>query len=262
MDLGIAGRKALCAGASAGMGKASALALSREGVDLFISARGEDRLLATAREIGDETGGKVTPIVADHSTSEGRARLLEACPTPDILVITCTPPKTVDDFRDIDVEAWQESLTTTLVGPIELMRMCIDGMAGRGFGRIVNIATVAAKFPTVGRLLSGPSRAALVNYSVAVSKAVAKDNLTLNTLLPGMFLTEALRERLTLDAQAKGTSYEAERDRYVSRWRVPAGKFGDPEDVGALCAMLCSRYASYLVGQSLVIDGGLINGMF
>ena len=123
-------------------------------------------------------------------------------------------------------------------------------------------ATVAAKFPTVGRLLSGPSRAALVNYCVAVSKAVAKDNVIINTLLPGMFLTETLRERLALDAQAKGTSYEAERDRFVSRWRVPAGKFGDPEDVGALCAMLCSRYAGYVVGQSLVIDGGLINGMF
>ncbi len=262
MDLGIAGRKAICAGASAGMGKASALALSREGVEVFISARGEERLLATVKEIGEATGGIVTPIVADHSTSEGRARLLQACPEPDILVITCTPPKTVDDFRDIDVDDWEASLSTTLVGPIELMRLCIDGMAARGFGRIVNIATIAAKFPTVGRLLSGPSRSALVNYSAAVSKAVAKDNLTINTLLPGMFLTETLRERLAVDAQAKGVTYEAERDRYVGRWRVPAGKFGHPEDVGAFCAMLCSRYASYLVGQSLVIDGGLINGLF
>ena len=262
MDLGIAGRTAICAGASRGMGKASALALAREGVNLVISARGEARLLAAAAEIAGETGAQVTPVAADHATAEGRAALAAACPSPDMLVITCSPPGVTPDFRDIALSDWQASLDTSFLAPVELMRLFLDGMVARRFGRVVNIATVAAKLPSVPRLLSGPSRSALHNYAVAVSKAVAKDNVIINTLLPGMFLTENLIARLTSDAEAKGTSYEAERDRFVGRFRVPAGKFGDPEDVGALAAMLCSRFASYVVGQSLVMDGGLVNGLF
>lgn len=262
MDLGIAGRTAICAGASQGMGRASALALAREGANVILTARGEARLVAAGADIARETGASVTPVVADHSTIEGRAALQAACPAPDILVITCSPPGMTPDFREISPADWQASLDTSFVAPVELMRLFIDGMVERKFGRIVNIATVAAKFPTVPRLLSGPSRSALHNYAVAVSKAVAKDNVIINTLLPGMFLTETLKARLAEEAKAKGVSYEEERDRYVGRWRVPAGKFGDPEDVGALAAMLCSRWASYVVGQSLVVDGGLINGLF
>ena len=262
MDLGIAGRTAICAGASRGMGKASALALAREGVNLFISARGEDRLAAAAEEIAGATGVKVVPVAADHSTVEGRAALQAACPSPDILVITCSPPGVTPGFRDIALSDWQASLDTSFLAPVELMRLFLDGMVARRFGRVVNIATVAAKLPSVPRLLSGPSRSALHNYAVAVSKAVAKDNVIINTLLPGMFLTENLIDRLGADAKAKGVSYEEERDRFIGRFRVPAGKFGDPEDAGALAAMLCSRFASYVVGQSLVMDGGLVNSLF
>jgi 3-oxoacyl-[acyl-carrier protein] reductase len=262
VDLGIAGRKAICAGASAGMGLASARALSREGVEVFISARGEDRLVAAAASVSAETGGKVTPVVADHSTPTGRAALLEACPEPDIMVITCSPPRTTEDFRDISVEDWRGSLATTMVAPIELMRLTVDGMAARGFGRIVNIATVAAKFPSVPRLLSGPARSGLLNYAVAVSKAMAKDNVIINTLLPGMFETETMTQRFRAEAAAKGVGYEEQRDRFVARFRIPTGRFGEPDELGAWCAMFCSRYAAYVVGQSLVLDGGLINGLY
>jgi 3-oxoacyl-[acyl-carrier protein] reductase len=262
MDLGIAGRKAICAGASAGMGLASAKALSREGVEVFISARGQDRLKAAAAAISAETGGKVSPVAADHATEAGRAALLAACPDPDILVVTCSPPKATDDFRDISTADWQASLGTAMVAPIELMRMSLDGMAARGFGRIVNIATVAAKFPSVPRLLSGPARSGLLNYAVAVSKAMAKDNVIVNTLLPGMFETETMTERFRAEANARGVTYEARRDDFVGRFRIPAGRFGDPDELGAWCAMFCSRYAAYVVGQSLVLDGGLINGLY
>ena len=262
MDLGIAGRRAICAGASRGMGLASARALSREGVEVFISARGEERLRAAAADIIAETGGKVTAVPADHSTPEGRAALFAACPEPDILVITCSPPKTTDDFRDISVEDWQGSIATTMIAPIELMRATVDGMAARGFGRIVNIATVAAKFPSVPRLLSGPARSALVNYSVSVAKTMARDNVIINTLLPGMFETENMTARFEADAAAKGGTVDEQRRKVVSRFGVPRGRFGNPEEFGAWCAMFCSQYAEYVVGQSLVLDGGLINGLF
>jgi len=262
MDLGIGGRKAIVAGGSAGMGKSSARALAREGVEIVLSARGEARLAAAAQEIAAETGSEVTPVVADHGTAQGRARLLEVCPEPDILVITCTPPVVTEDFRDITVEDWNASVATTLVGPIELMRATLDGMAVRGFGRIVNIATGAAKYPAVIRLLSGPTRSALVNYTVAVSKAMARHNVAINNILPGMFHTATMYERFTAEAERNGTSYDDEVTRFVAQWNIPAGRFGDPDDLGAFVAMFCSRQANFTIGQSLVIDGGLINGLF
>jgi 3-oxoacyl-[acyl-carrier protein] reductase len=259
MDLGIAGKKAVLAGSSAGMGKACAMTLAREGAEIVMSARGEARLLAAAAEISAETGAKVTPVVADHGAPEGRAALLAACPDPDILVITCAPPRFTPSFRDVEPDEWSESLTTTLVGPIELMRAVMDGMASRGYGRIVNIGTGAAKAPAEIRLLSGPARAALCNYSVAVSKRLAKHNVSVNNILPGMFHTATTRERFDAMAAENGTTYDAEVEKFAADWRIPAGRFGDTADVGAFCALLCSRYASFITGQSLVIDGGLIN---
>jgi 3-oxoacyl-[acyl-carrier protein] reductase len=114
----------------------------------------------------------------------------------------------------------------------------------------------------VPRLLSGPARSGLLNYAVAVSKAMAKHNVIVNTLLPGMFQTETMTERFRTEAAARGVTYEARRDDVVGRFRIPAGRFGDPDELGAWCAMFCSRYAAYVVGQSLVLDGGLINGLY
>jgi len=262
VDLGIRGRRAIVAGGSAGLGRASARALAAEGVDVVLGARGEERLRRAAADIAAETAVRVTPVVADHSTPEGRDRLLAACPEPDILVITCAPPKVTEDYREITVEDWQESVATTMIAPIELMKATVEGMAERGFGRIVNIATGAAKYPAESRLLSGPARSALVNYSVAVSKRVARHNVAINNLLPGMFHTATIGERFAEAAAANGTTYEEETARFVASWRIPAGRFGDPDDFGAFCALFCSRQANFTIGQSLVVDGGLINSIF
>jgi 3-oxoacyl-[acyl-carrier protein] reductase len=256
MDLGIKRKKALLAGSSAGMGKASALALAREGAEIYMSARSEPRLVAAAEEIANATGVKVVPIVADHGTPEGRETLLKACPEPDILVITCSPPRFLESYRDVEPEDWTSVLSTTLIGPIELMRATVDGMARRGYGRVVNIATVAAKKPSEMRLLSGAPRAALCNYTFAVSKLVAKHNVAINNILPGMFHTDAMKDKFGAQADEKGTSYEVETAKWVADLGIPAGRFGEPSDVGAFCAMLCSRYASFMIGQSIVLDGG------
>lgn len=262
MDLGIAGRRAIINGGSAGMGKGSARALAKEGVDIWLVARGEERLHAAAAEIARETNARVTPVVADHSTVAGRGKILDACPEPDILVMTCAPPAQTGDYRTVSVDDWNDTFATTLLSPIEMMRATIDGMVERKFGRIVNIATGAAKYPAEIRLLSGAPRAALVNYTVAVSKRVAKHNVIINNLLPGMFHTATIHDRMTERATANGTSYDEEVQKFVRDWRIPAGKFGDPDDLGAFCALFCSKYASFTVGQSLVIDGGLINSTF
>jgi 3-oxoacyl-[acyl-carrier protein] reductase len=255
MDLGIAGRKAIVAGGSAGMGFSSAKALAREGVEIFLSARGEARLLASADALARETGARVTPVVADHSTELGRSRLLSACPAPDIMVITCAPPRITEDYRDIAGDEWREAMETTFIGPVELMKMALDGMVDRGFGRIVNIGTGAAKAPAMIRMLSGPARSALLNYTVALSKHLCTRNVIINNILPGMFHTATIAERFGAWAAENGTTYEEETQKFVAKWNIPAGRFGDPDDLGAFVAMFCSRQANYVVGQSLVIDG-------
>lgn len=262
MDLGINGRKAIVAGASTGMGKESAFALAREGVELYISARNEPRLVAVAQEIADTTGTKVTPVVADHSTMEGRNRLLEACPVPDILVITCSPPRFVDSYREIEPGEWMDVLSTTFLGPVELMRATIDGMKNQGFGRIVNIATIGAKTGSDTRVLSGAPRAALCNYAAATARPLAKFNIAINTILPGMFETKGAFKLFGDLAQKNGSSYQEEVDKWFAKTGIPAARFGDTADVGALCAMLCSQHASYIIGQSIVIDGGLMRSVF
>jgi 3-oxoacyl-[acyl-carrier protein] reductase len=262
LDLGIKGRKAIVNGGSAGMGRSAVRALAREGVEVFVSARGEERLLRACREIAAETGATITPVCADHASDEGRERILAACPDPDILVGTCAPPPMTPDYRAITDEQWREAIDISLLSPIAFMRRVLDGMVKRRWGRVVNIATVAAKYPGEIRALSGSTRAALVNYTVAVSKIVARHNVVINNLLPGMHHTATVEEQFTARAKAKGTSYEEEVAEFVRDWRIASGRFGNADDVGAFVAMFCSEYANYMTGQSLVIDGGATTSTF
>jgi 3-oxoacyl-[acyl-carrier protein] reductase len=262
MDLGIRGRKALVNGGSAGMGKAAAFALAREGVDLVLSARGEVRLYATAEEISAATGVRVVPVAADHSSCEGMARILAACPQPDILVGTCSPPPMTENYRSIDAAQWQASLDTGLLSPVHFINAVLGGMVERRWGRIVNIATIAAKYPLELRILSGAPRAALINYSGAVALRVARHGVTINNVLPGMFHSAFTKDQFEARAAANGTTYDDEVARFVHDYRIAAGRFGDTDDVGALVAWLCSRFAGYLTGQSIVMDGGATRSTF
>ena len=262
MDLGIRGRKAIVNGGSAGMGRGSALALAREGCELYVSARGRERLEETCSAIAKETGAKVTPVCADHSTDEGRSTILEACPQPDILVGTCSPPPHTGDYRSVSPKDWDSHLSLTLLSPVYFMQAVIDGMIERRWGRIVNIATGAAKFPHQVRILSGAPRAALVNYSVAVAKAVARHNVMINNILPGMHHTAATHDRFTAQAAANGTTYEEEVQKFIDAWNIPANRFGDPDHLGAFVALFCGEQAAFLTGQSLVLDGGQTNATF
>ena len=173
MDLQISGKKAIMAGGSAGMGRATAERLAEAGAELYISARREERLLKAAREIAERYGVSVTPVVADSSTEEGRKALFESCPDPDILAITIKPPPPNGDFLQVTAEDWRNSVETALIGPVEIMRHYIPVMKEKGWGRIVNIATFSAKNPMLWRLMSGPARSALINYTASVSREIA-----------------------------------------------------------------------------------------
>jgi 3-oxoacyl-[acyl-carrier protein] reductase len=265
MDLKIEGKKALMAGGSAGMGRATAERLAEAGVELYISARREERLVAAANEMSEKYGMTVTPIVADSSKEEGRAALYAACPAPDILAITISPPTINGNFLNVTADMWRDSVETTLIGPIEIMRHYIPGMTERKWGRIVNIATFSAKNPMIFRLLSGPARSALLNYTASVSREIAKHGVNINNLLPGMFATEGAQELMPVYAEAFGLDANDEHavaTHFVQNNHIPAGILGDSDDLAPMAALLCSELARFIVGQNIVIDGGQHSAIF
>jgi 3-oxoacyl-[acyl-carrier protein] reductase len=262
MDMGIKGRKAIVNGASVGMGRSAAEALAAEGVDLVISARGQKRLEETAEDIATRFGVRVTPVAVDHSTAAGRERILAACPAPDILVGTCSPPPMTPDYRTITETQWRESLDTGLMSPVLFMNAVLEGMVERRWGRIVNIASIAAKYPLELRILSGAPRAALANFGTAVARRVADSNVTINSVLPGMFHTAAVQDQFEARARSLGTTYDEEVAKFVETFQIPAKRFGQPEEVGALVTLLCSAHSGYITGQCIVIDGGTTRSTF
>lgn len=260
MDLGLAGKRALVCAASKGLGKACALALAAEGVQVTIVARGADALNAALDDIRRQTGNDATAVAADVATAEGRAAALAACPDPDILVNNCGGPPP-GDFRDWGRGEWLAALDANMLAPIELMKATVDAMAARGFGRIVNITSAQVKGPSVLQLgLSAGARGGLTGFVAVLARQIAGRGVTVNNLLPGAFATDRLKGTLAKAAQAAGRSLEAEET--ARRASIPAGRLGDPAEFGAFCAFLCSAQAGYVTGQNIVLDGGAFPGTF
>lgn len=259
MDLGIAGRTAIVCASSKGLGRACAMALAAEGCTVVVNGRDGQRLEVTAAEIRQATGADVIAVVGDVATVEGQAALLKAAPNPDILVNNnAGPPR--KDFRQIDREAMLKGVVANMVTPIELIQQVIDGMAERGFGRIVNITSASVKAPIVGLDLSSGARAGLTAFMAGVARTVADRNVTINAILPGMFDTDRLRGGFPAEAKLLGVSEQDVADK--RRAGNPAKRFGSPEEFGQLCAFLCSAQAGYITGQNLLIDGGGFPGAF
>jgi 3-oxoacyl-[acyl-carrier protein] reductase len=259
LDLKIAGRKAIVCASSKGLGRGCATALAEAGCIVVVNGRDAERLKRTADEIAAATGAKVIPVAADVSTAAGQAALLEACPEPDILVNNnAGPPR--KDFRELNREAMISGVVANMVTPIELIQRVIDGMAARKFGRIVNITSSSVKAPIVGLDLSSGARAGLTAFVAGVARTVAQDNVTINNILPGMFDTDRLRGGFPAEAKLTGRTEEEVAN--TRRGGVPAKRFGDPAEFGALCAFLCSAQAGYITGQNFLIDGGNFPGAF
>jgi len=259
MDLGIRGRTALVCAASKGLGKGCATSLAREGVNLVITARGRDALEATAEEIRKATGAKVTTIVGDITTPEGRAQALAACPKPDILVNNAGGPPP-GDFRQWTREDWMKAIDANMLTPIELIKATLDGMIERRFGRIVNITSSAVKAPIAELGLSNGARTGLTGFIAGIARRTAAHNVTINNLLPGRFWTDRLRSSTEYNAKTQGKTVEEVKQALEKA--IPAGRFGTAEEFGECCAYLCSAQASYITGQNMLIDGGMYPGTF
>ncbi|HEV8391891.1 MAG TPA: SDR family oxidoreductase [Dongiaceae bacterium] len=257
MDLGIAGKKAIICGASKGLGKACAEALAREGVKVTIAARHLASLAETAEEIRRSTGNRVTSVVADVTTGEGRQALLSACAEPDILITNSGGPP-AGDFRDWGEYEWHQALQNNMITHILLIKAVVDGMVERRWGRIVNITSSAVKspYPTLG--LSNGARAGLTGFVAGLSREVGKYNVTINNLLPGSHETDRLVKLTAADARKRRIPVDTALAE--AKAAEASGRFGTPEEFGAICAFLCSQHAGYIVGQNLLVDGGTYPG--
>ena len=262
MDLGIAGKWALVCAASKGLGKGCAAALVRRGRQRrHHRARrrgaGGDRAELRALDAGVE----VRAVAGDITTEAGRAAALAACPQVDILVNNAGGPPP-GDFRDWDREAWIKAVDANMLTPIELIRATVDAMAERGFGRIVNITSGAVKAPIDVLGLSNGARSGLTGFVAGLARSrLAARGVTINSLLPGAFDTDRLRTTMQRRARQEPAS-PSRRSPTPAQPAIPAQRFGNADEFGAVCAFLCSVHAGYLTGQNLLLDGGAYPGTF
>jgi 3-oxoacyl-[acyl-carrier protein] reductase len=265
MDLGIAGKWALVGGASKGLGWGCAAALAAEGVNVVMVARGAEVLQAAAADLARQhPGARLVPVAADITTEAGREAIWLAPGGPgktfDIVVTNAGGPPP-GDFRTWDREAWLKAIDANMLTPIELIKATVDGMASRGFGRIVNITSSAVKAPIDILGLSNGARSGLTGFVAGVARSsIAAQGVTINNLLPGKFDTDRLAA--TLGSAAQKTGKTVEDVRQAQQAQIPAGRFGTPQEFGAICAFLCSVHAGYINGQNILPDGGAYPGTY
>jgi 3-oxoacyl-[acyl-carrier protein] reductase len=245
MDLGLEGRVALVTGASQGIGFAIARALAAEGAQVAMSSRSRDSIEAAAGEIGARA------YVHDMTDLDGAPALVESVEAdlgPLGVLVTNTGGPPGGDPLEFTREQWQDAHRELMLGPMALITGALPGMRERGFGRIVNVSSSAAREPIPGLMLSSAHRSGMLATFRTVAGKVAADGVTLNTILPGRIATSRLEHLY-------GSLDEAEK---VARDEVPAGRLGRAEEIGAVAAFLCSEEAGYVTAQALAVDGGLM----
>ena len=262
MDLGIKGKWALVGGASKGLGLGCATALAQAGVNVVMVSRGAEALEASAAKLRS-LGVTVLTVAQDITTEAGRAAIWAVAGGPgknyDIVITNAGGPPP-GDFREWDREAWIKAVDGNMLTPIELIKATVDGMASRGFGRIVNITSSAVKAPIDILGLSNGARSGLTGFVAGLSRttALAGNNVTINNLLPGAFDTDRLKTTLAGAAAKTGQSIEALAE--ARKKMAPAQRFGHPDEFGQTCAFLCSQHAGFITGQNILIDGGAYPG--
>jgi 3-oxoacyl-[acyl-carrier protein] reductase len=262
MFLGLRGKTALVAAASKGLGLAIARELAAEGASIVICARGEAALKAARERITKETGAEVYAISADLSRYEDVKRVaaaaLKKLGRVDILVNNAGGPP-AGPFETHDWATWQGAVDLTLRSAVEMTRPVLPGMKERGWGRIINVTSMAAKQPVENLILSNSIRAAVHGFARTLANEVAEFGITVNNILPGYTRTERVESLAEATAKRDGIDTKAVLTRFERD--VPMRRLGEPEEFAALAAFLASERASYITAQSIAVDGGWIRGL-
>lgn len=256
MDLGIKGKKALVCASSKGLGLGCAEALAAAGVDLVMNARGAEALEASAERLRATYGVTIVTVAADVATEEGQAAVINAAQGVDILVNNAGgPPPGM--WTDWDREDFIKALDANMLAPIALIKALVPAMMDRGWGRVVNITSQSVRAPIGVLGLSNSARTGLTGYVAGTSRQVAGKGVTINNLLPGIHATDRADALDGGVVAAKGITLEEARTERAAG--IPAGRYGTRDEFGAACAFLCSQHAGFIVGQSILLDGGATN---
>jgi 3-oxoacyl-[acyl-carrier protein] reductase len=256
MDLGIAGRNAVVTASSRGLGLAAARELAREGVNLLMCSRGEEALRAAADGIAGETDVKVVAITADVADAADCRRIIDEADrklgSVDIL-ITNTGGPDPGTFETVDDDAWLRAFENTLMNVVRMIRAAAPAMCQRRWGRIVNVTSTTTRQPLTGLTLSNAFRPAIVGLAKDLSEQYAPHGVLVNNVCPGMYRTDRI---LHIAQQADDPEAYLEQ----RAMQIPLGRIGEPNELAAMIAFLCSERASYITGQSILVDGGMYRG--
>lgn len=262
MDLGLKDKVVIVGGASKGIGKATALGFAREGAKVVISARDPAQLQATAEEIRKQTGAEVLAVPGDLSKLEATDRFIdETIKTFGTIhvVVANTGGPPLGGFGNMSDADWESAFSLNFLSTVRLFRKAIPFMQKQKWGRLLSVMSMSVKEPIEGLILSNGVRPAVVGMAKTLSREVGKDNITVNTILPGRILTDRLRSGLAARAQRTGKTIDQALE--DSGADVPLGRVGDPQEMANVIVFIGSEAGSYVNGVAIQVDGGLLRGL-
>jgi 3-oxoacyl-[acyl-carrier protein] reductase len=265
MDLGLAGKIAIVAASSNGLGKATALTLAREGALVTINGRDTERLAATAREIREETGGDVIEVVGDLRQPDAAQLLIDETIRQrgglDILVCNSggPPPGTFATFADQGDDPWLDAVNLNLMSTLRLTRAALPHLEVRGGGSITNIVSISVKQPVPTLVLSNTARAAIIGMAKTLATEVAPKGIRVNNVCPGSILTDRIRTLSAAKANERGSDAQAIIAEEGAE--IPMGRHGTPQEFANVVAFFASPAASYVTGVTVLVDGGAYKGL-
>ena len=263
MDFGLSGCAALVAAGSRGLGRASARALAREGAAVALFSRTVAAAESAARELAAETSARVIGLAADATKpadlERAVAETVQAFGRLDVLVTNAggPPPGT---FGTLDDAAWQRAFELNLLSAVRLIRAALPHLDQHGRGRIILLSSTTVKQPIDGLILSNAVRIGVAGLSKSLANELGPRNITVNQVLPGRIATDRVRE---LDqARAKATGASIDDVRRANEQQIPLGRYGEPDEFGAVVAFLASQQAAYLTGTTIQVDGGATKAVY
>jgi 3-oxoacyl-[acyl-carrier protein] reductase len=263
MNLGLKGKTALITAASMGIGKAAAGALASEGCNIAICSRTKDDLIETTTELSEKYHTDPLWCICDLNKSSDIQNTFEAVKkeygSVDILVNNCGGP-VAGYFLELNENDWNYAYEQVLMSVVRFSKLVIPQMVKNKWGRIINITSISVKQPVDNLMLSNSLRAGVTGFAKSLSNEVAKHNITVNNVAPGLTLTNRLYELAVIEAKEKGKSHEEILVEMAKR--VPINRLGRPEEIASVVLFLASKQASYVTGNTISVDGGFTKGLF